>query len=303
MEVQPNVKMESGNSGNTMETNGNTGNAHGGNTKSPRAVPGRYWCFTYFYENEEELETMETKFRNQNIDYFFGLEECPTTKRKHAQGFIETGYKIRAIETIKIPTIHWEKTKGNREQNIKYCGKSGVIRTNMVFRAELIDPLKDLELKPWQQKLKNIIEKKPGDRTINWIYGTKGSEGKTSFAKSTCINNPKNCLYLGGKSTDVKYAVCSFINDRKNHDLRTVFFDYTRSQENFISYEALESVKNGIFFNSKYESGMCIFNTPHIIVFANFPPETDKLSKDRWNIINITEEEEEEEEELELVDF
>lgn len=64
-------------------------------------------------------------------------------------------------------------------------------------------------------------------------------------------------------------------------------FDYTRSQEEYISYEALEAVKNGIFYNNKYESGMVVYNTPHVIVLSNFRPDLSKLSADRWRIKEV----------------
>lgn len=58
--------------------------------------------------------------------------------------------------------------------------------------------------------------------------------------------------------------------------------------ENYVSYEAIESVKDGIFFSGKYESGMTIFNQPHIICFANFAPDIGKMSSDRWKIFELS---------------
>lgn len=64
-------------------------------------------------------------------------------------------------------------------------------------------------------------------------------------------------------------------------------FHYTRAVENYVSYEALEAIKDGIFFSTKYESGMVVFDSPHVVVFANFPPDRTQLSADRWRITNI----------------
>ncbi len=89
------------------------------------------------------------------------------------------------------------------------------------------------------------------------------------------------CLYLGGKSTDIKYGVVEYL---KKKDLYLVCFDLVRSMESYVSYEAIEAVKNGIFYSGKYEGGMCIFNKPHVFIFANFIPEVRKLSVDRWDI-------------------
>ena len=56
-----------------------------------------------------------------------------------------------------------------------------------------------------------------------------------------------------------------------------------------MSYDAIESIKSGIIFNSKYETGQKMINPPHIIVFSNFLPDVSKLSEDRWNIKLINE--------------
>jgi len=286
-------KMET--DGNDGKPIGNNGNREVGNSKTSRAIPGRYWIFTYFYKNKE-LETLETNFKDKGVEYFYGLEKCPTTGKEHAQGYCEFPKKTRPLETIKIEGIHWIKAKGSKEANIKYCGKDGDIKTNMYFRPHIIDPLFGKILKPWQKSIIDLVEEEPDRRTIYWFYGTKGAEGKTSLAKSVCIRHPKRTLYLGGKAADVRYAVHQFIDNKDNYALQTVFFDYTRTQEGFISYEALESIKNGIFFSTKYECQQVIFNSPHVICFANYPPDTDKLSHDRMKIFNITEEEHPDEE-------
>lgn len=84
----------------------------------------------------------------------------------------------------------------------------------------------------------------------------------------------------------MKYAVKLLCD--KNSPPKIIVFDIERSRENFVSYGGIEEVKNGLFFSPKYEGGMCIYNSPHIFVFANFPPDETQLSEDRWNIINIS---------------
>ena len=54
----------------------------------------------------------------------------------------------------------------------------------------------------------------------------------------------------------------------------------------------MEAIKNGCFFSGKYESGMVRFNSPHILVFANEPPERTKLSQDRWCVFALRDESE-----------
>ncbi len=58
--------------------------------------------------------------------------------------------------------------------------------------------------------------------------------------------------------------------------------------EDYVSYQALEEIKDGIFFSGKYEGGMKIFNSPHVICFANFSPAEHKLSGDRWVVEEVS---------------
>lgn len=103
----------------------------GGNTKTPkvRPVPSKKWCFTAY---GDEMETLETKIREskKTIKYIIGNETCPETGRKHKQGYIEAENKIRPVEHFETKTVHWEKTKGSRQENIKYCQKEGDYKTN-----------------------------------------------------------------------------------------------------------------------------------------------------------------------------
>ncbi len=54
-----------------------------------------------------------------------------------------------------------------------------------------------------------------------------------------------------------------------------------------VNYEVIESVKNGIVYNTKYESEMRVYKIPHVIVFSNERPDETKLSHDRWDIIEL----------------
>ncbi|KAK7505378.1 hypothetical protein BaRGS_00003540 [Batillaria attramentaria] len=85
----------------------------------------------------------------------------------------------------------------------------------------------------------------------------------------------KGAIRFENKSADVKHAYTG---------QRVVIFDLARSQEDHINYEIIESIKNGVMFSSKYESQMKIFPPPHVVIFANFPPNLRKLSQDRWDI-------------------
>ena len=181
-------------------------------------------------------------------------------------------------------SIHWEAGKSGFKRCAEYCSKldSRVLGPWCKGYSPKIDIVESLILYPWQQRVKQILDSPPDSRKIYWLWESTGNAGKTTFCKWICRNY--SALYLDGKAADCKYAVQQFVRTKKLH---VALFDYVRSKEDFVSYEALESIKNGIFFSGKYEAAMCMYDTPHIFIFANFEPCKSKLSQDRWVIHDI----------------
>lgn len=68
---------------------------------------------------------------------------------------------------------------------------------------------------------------------------------------------------------------------------KLIVVDCPRSQQDYINYGAIEQIKNGLIFSGKYEGTQLVFNSPHVIVFANEPPDYSKMSMDRWNVVQI----------------
>ncbi|AUM61852.1 Rep [uncultured virus] len=264
-----------------------TVSARGGNTKPPARSRARTFCITLYYHDIDKVECLKNYMVEKGIDCVLGKEICPETQRQHIQGYLEFEYQV-SFSTLKkkFPDMHIERCK-DKIKGREYCLKDGDIYFDM--HPPPVDKFLKNEPKWWQTEILEKIKEEPDDRTINWYYDLVGGCGKTTLAKHIVTKYKRQCIYTGGKAADVKFGVNKFMKEKKNN-LRIVIFDYTRSQEQFISYEAIESVKNGIFFSTKFESEMCYFDSPHVFVFANYPPDESKLSKDRWNIVEITEE-------------
>lgn len=149
------------------------------------------------------------------------------------------------------------------------------------------------ELRPWQKQLEDRLLEEPDDRTIHWVWETKGGVGKSSFCKYMVVKH--QALYCaGGKVSDIMNLVFNCNMDETS----IVIFDIPRANAGNVSYAALESIKNGLVCNTKYETGVKVFNSPHIVCFANFEPsDMSKLSADRWNIIDLNEDDKVDEEE------
>jgi len=263
-----------------------------GNT-STRAVRGRVWCFT-LNNTDDTINTHVRGVLENEAKKFIFQEEIGEQKTPHLQGFIQFT-NARSFDSVKQllgHNVHIEKCK-DINASIQYCRKKetrvkGPWAKGINIPRDLIDPLEGKQLYNIQLHMSSLLNDNPDDRKVHWVYDPEGKAGKTSFAKSHCIRNPTTSLFVSGKAKDIKYAIIKFMEDPSN-ELKTVFIGLPRTIENYVSYDAIESIKDGIFFSSKYESGMCIFNSPHVMILSNFPPQKSKLSKDRWNIVDVRE--------------
>ncbi len=127
----------------------------------------------------------------------------------------------------------------------------------------------------------DIIAEDPDDRSIVWFWEEIGGVGKTALCKHICLTM-KGAIYVSGKAIDIKYAVAAMDVYPK-----IVLMDIPRSAGDAVSWDAIESVKNGIFFSGKYEGKMITGNCPHVICFSNAEPDWSKLSVDRWKVYQI----------------
>lgn len=261
-----------------METSGN----HDlGNTKTKsRIVPSKKWAFTLNNYTNEELEILETLF--QDHEYIIG-KEVGEQGTPHLQGYVEFKDKKRPSEYVKNKRIHWEKARGNKEQNIEYCKKENNYTTNIKIKRPLKDPLQGKEMYGYQKEVIELIKKEADERTINWYWEPEGNVGKSALTKHILMKH--QAIMVTGKGNDIKHGIAEYI--LKHGEVDVVIMDFERSLEEYVNYSAIEQIKNGCFFSGKYESSQVIFNSPHIIIFANFPPDENKLSRDRWNIKKI----------------
>jgi len=246
-------------------------------TSSNKKQPSRktFYCFT-LHNFEKIYEEVIRQLQSISKKGIVGKEFCPTSGRPHLQGFIALKKPMRITE-LKIPgNPHFEACLGNEEQNLKYCSKEGDF-----IKWGFPKPLKVIEnLYPWQEDIIKIIDSEPNDRTVYWFWSSQGNLGKSSF-----------CKYLVAKKGAIpavsgKYAdIINLIFNSNMDECRCIAFDIPRNNGAAVSYSAIESIKNGMVVNTKYETGYKLFNAPHVFVFANEAPEIEKLSPDRW-IIN-----------------
>lgn len=253
-----------------------------GNTRtSSRISVSLYWTFTLNNFNNNDFETLKKEICLHCLDYRV-QEEVGESGTHHLQGYIHAKKRIRPMEAFSNKNIHWEKARSPKHAR-EYCCKEDTATGNYILdTVEPLDLIKpDL---PWQLDILRLIGEKPNYRTIHWYWDAIGNTGKSAFTKYLCAKY--NALCISGKSSDCKYAIVQYHETQKKWP-KIIIFDIPRTNIDYINYEAIESIKNGCFFSGKYECTQVIMNCPHVIIFANSPPDKYKLSEDRWNIIKI----------------
>lgn len=128
----------------------------------------------------------------------------------------------------------------------------------------------------WQQELLTHLSAPPDPRSVIWYFDAVGNSGKSYFAAHyRSADGERGFRFSGGKYADIYHAY--------NRE-RAIFLDLTRTSQEKVPYEVLESFKNGGFLATKYQSRYVTFEIPHVIVFANYRPDESALSADRWDI-------------------
>lgn len=233
---------------------------------------------------------------------------------------------LKGIKEVVGDRAHVDVAKGDEQQNYDYCSKEDPepeqfgVRSKMrkrndldafkesvksgerdakklredhtevaaryprFFDAYIKDhtPQPDIEYHPlrdWQQDLYNDLKAKPDKRTITFIVDSEGNRGKTWFAQYYCDLHSDATILEPGKKHDMTYALPD--------SLRVLFINCTREQCEYLSYSFLESCKDGWVFSPKYESRNKRYSAMHVVVLMNQSPDLEKLSRDRYKIIEL----------------
>ena len=146
----------------------------------------------------------------------------------------------------------------------------------------------NVELKPWQNELMKYIE--PHDREIIWVVGKDGNEGKSWFQKYVKSVFGTRRVVSG---IDIKSNSASIFQALRKCSIVTAdifLFNIGKSMNKFdqINYDALEKMKDGEAFASKYNSQQLKIRVPNVVmVFSNSPPDFKELAKVRFRVFNI----------------
>ncbi len=249
------------------------------------------WILTW---NHHELPgAIETLLGLAQLKHWCIQEEVGEAKgTPHLQGVLvfKTNVRWSTLNNACDKKCYWEKCR-NVHAAKNYCSKELTATGKRWVQwfpevAKVRDPLGGKELYDWQKEVVEIVSGEPDLRKVYWFWSKAGGIGKSALIKHLCIEDPKGIVMCGGTFKDAEY----FIAQREKKKLKTnvVIFNVPRSKvregKPMISYQGIEEIKDGLFFSPKYESAMVLMNPPHVLVFANVPPDRTQLSEDRWVI-------------------
>lgn len=238
-----------------------------------------------------KISSMTKALKSVCKDYIFQLEKAPTTGRLHYQGYLKLHTKLRKrqligkIASYGFPDASFQPCSTAGRKALEEYAMKEESRVQGPFSMRRIYLGQDLitVLRPWQKEIAKMLlgDASPHRRKIFWYHDQAGGAGKSSFSKYMWFHHKVLTLTFAD-AKDLLNLVS------KMPGLPAYIFDLSRTKGGKTSmsdiYQALESVKNGYFINSKYETSVVCFEIPHVIVFSNHLPDVTALSMDRWDI-------------------
>lgn len=280
------------------------------------------WVFTY--NSSETGMTTDEAYRiyaeafrsNDNIkDATFQQEIGDETGRPHIQGrihFVKKRTKAGVLNLFKtIYLNHFDtfedkcviiynnttvESEHDASASIAYCSKDDTrvpgtdpwhkLKKLAAYNGNDVSCL-DREMRPWQKNLLQIIHDKPyNSRHVYWMVCIEGGSGKSLFLKWLQFKGEHQIGEISDAGTASQLKATAYTIGPKE----AYFVDLPRVRSDSLEdiMRTVETIKNGKLSTSLYGGGdVVLFNPPLMVIFANYYPDVNWMSKDRWQIYNI----------------
>lgn len=251
-------------------------------------------CFEDDEYLKDSLEEIEEYCKKHCKKWVFQAEKCPSTGKIHIQMRISLKVKARKPPYIEYDGKHSPTSNQiNNQTFFDYCSKdeSAIADTRKASNDEIIYIPRQIreikELYPWQNQIIDSL-KEFDTRHINWLYCPNGNIGKSTLAGYCRAHKIAKTIPM---INDYKELMGMVIDNKSN----AYFMDMPRAIKkdklNQI-YSAIENIKDGYAFDTRYKYREISFDCPNIWVFSNKMPDLEMLSKDRWKIWQVNDEKE-----------
>jgi len=293
-----------------LDKNGSFGSRGGGNHSPPRKKKkvekskGRQKLGKKFIVCWNNYPTGYQKFIMDHLDHDsdvcqFQTEVGCQEGTPHIQGYIEFKKRCRPTEKYshgEAWNLVFKTAKGTAMSNAVYTNKEGAGGWDGIWRytKNMPRPLVKVTYEMLRESQKVIVDQFKDyedplwGRKIHWFWEPAGNWGKTTIVKY--LIDQEGAVMCGGNAKDCMYMVRDYVDRNGGGAPKSVIWVLPRTTENFkISYTAIEQVKDGVFASPKFKGGMCRYNCPWVIVFANCEPYYESLTEDRWEVTRVDE--------------
>lgn len=144
-------------------------------------------------------------------------------------------------------------------------------------------------LRPWQQKVWDSADVFD-TRSINLIYDVHGNNGKSTVAALMDLHRRGIDLPPMNDAEKLIQSVADILMAREIREPKVVFVDLPRAMDKKRLgglYTAIEQVKKGKVYDTRYAYKEWWFDSPQVWVFTNIYPDLSFLSTDRWKLWTI----------------
>jgi len=198
------------------------------------------------------------------------------------------------------------KQAGSWKENINYCSKivDRVVNTRVHTNFKFYDGsdikfMNEVESRrPFQQSIISMVLNQQendflpaSDRSIIYIDDRLGNMGKSKIVKWFTHKFPNKVASFSANSDAQLRSAAIDAGERS-----LIFVDLPRATSQLKEYNdklgnilaALEDIKNGCISSSFYgQYRNILYDSPHMIIFANTAPPNNLLSNDRWKLYTI----------------
>lgn len=263
------------------------------------------WDFTLWSDMDHTLVIKALRELGKKWSF---QKEKGACGREHYQGKLSLHKKKRLNELLALvrPTAlcsaHWSPSSTNSGASFAYVTKldSRVAgpwhdTDEPVEPFVMPDDIKEIEtLRPWQTAvhawaLWPIFER----RKIAVIIDLNGGIGKTTIKRWLQCHHREHVQIVPPLSDPKDMA--QFIMSTRKPTIRCYVVDIPRActDPKVLArlYGALETIKDGSCYDTRYKGREMVFTPPRVLVFTNTVPEMKWMSKDRWLAMTVNDQE------------
>lgn len=249
---------------------------------------------------EEKLNELEDYCKLYCKKWCFQAEVCPSTGRRHIQLRISLKKKCRKPPFLsfsgfvgnehQMPTVNWSATSNhiNNANFFDYCTKNESAIENTCKRSDdeiiyIPRQIRDItEWYPWQDAViasLDVFDK----RHINWLYCPTGNIGKSTLSTYCRCKKLARTIPMINDYKELMGAVIDMQSKAYMLDMPRAL----KKDKQFQILGAIETIKDGYAFDTRYKYREINFDCPVIWVFSNQLPDKSYLSNDRWLIWTV----------------